>query len=137
MNEIILVEDDVDDIYFFKMACEQINPKLNLVTLHDGTELLDYLTEVDCVGKIILLDLNMPQMGGLEVLKQLKKIEKVNQLIIIVYTTSDHSEDIKAAYQLGVKSYLTKPDNIEQLTKLLNSLCDYWFINNLTLKEAK
>lgn len=137
MNEIILVEDDVDDIYFFKLACEQITPKPSLVILHDGTELLDYLTEVNCVGKVILLDLNMPKMGGLEVLKQLKKIEKLNQLIIIVYTTSDHSEDIKAAYQLGVKSYLTKPDNIEQLITLLTAICDYWFSNNLTLKEAK
>ncbi|MDU0113102.1 response regulator [Psychrosphaera aquimarina] len=136
MFDLILVEDDLDDIYFFKMACNAVTPKPNLKTLNDGTELIHYLEQNSGIGKVILLDLNMPQMGGLEVLEKLNKLQKVNQLIIITYTTSDHVEDIKSAYKLGVKSYLTKPDNLEQLTQLVSSLNKYWFTFNLGVKET-
>jgi CheY-like chemotaxis protein len=135
MNDIILVEDDLDDIYFFKRACDSVTPKPNLITLNDGTELITYVQENNCSGKVILLDLNMPKMGGLETLRKLNKLGKTNQLIIIAYTTSDHAIDIKTAYQLGVKSYLTKPDNLPELINLVSHISEYWFKLNLTLKE--
>lgn len=135
MSQLILVEDDLDDIYFFKMACDAVNPKLEVTVLHDGNELIEYIEQNNCIGKVILLDLNMPKMSGLEVLKKLNKSNMINQLIIITYTTSDHREDVKAAYELGVNSYLTKPDNLEQLTQLVSALSEYWFAFNLNLKE--
>lgn len=135
MNDIILVEDDLDDIYFFRRACDSVISKPNLITLNDGTELIEYVQENNCSGKVILLDLNMPKVGGLEALRKLNKLGKTNKLVTIVYTTSDHEIDIKTAYQLGVKSYLTKPDNLQQLINLVSHISEYWFTLNLTLKE--
>ncbi|WP_158966462.1 response regulator [Paraglaciecola sp. L3A3] len=132
MVHIVLVEDDLDDVYFFKMACETLPQKPDITILNDGTKLIEYLETNNGANKIILLDLNMPKLGGFEVLKKLNELGKINQLLIVTYTTSDNEEDIEAAYQLGVKSYLTKPDNLEELSALVSTISEYWFKYNTT-----
>ena len=130
MTKIILVEDDPDDIYFFKSALSNAIPSASLVILNDGLQLLGYVANNVCKDSIILLDLNMPKLNGMDVLHDLHNNNKINELFIITYTTSANECDIKEAYQLGVKSYLTKPDNSEDLRALLTSLNDYWFRHN-------
>lgn len=130
MTSIILVEDDPDDIYFFKSACSSAIPSATVVILNDGLQLLGYLENNICSNSIIMLDLNMPKLNGMDVLRELHNNNKINELFIITYTTSANECDIKEAYQLGVKSYLTKPDNSKDLRALLLSLQDYWFRHN-------
>ncbi|MCV2885156.1 response regulator [Aestuariibacter sp. AA17] len=127
MTKIILVEDDPDDVYFFKSACGALKPDTNIIVLNDGQELIHYLENNDCRDSVILLDLNMPKLGGLDVLEILNENDSVNELVIVTYTTSSSDSDVKAAYQLGVKSYLTKPDSAKELNELIATLTSYWF----------
>ncbi|MDU0356390.1 response regulator [Paraglaciecola aquimarina] len=95
---------------------------------------MDHLENNNCYGKVILLDLNMPKLDGLGVLKKLNDLGQVEELIIVTYTTSDNESDIKTAYQLGVKSYLTKPDNLTELSALVSVLSEYWFNFNTNVQ---
>ena len=137
MAKIIIVDDDQDDIYFFRKACDSLNPTPEIVALNDGLELLNYIHENSCDQAIILLDLNMPKMGGIEVLTEINQLGKINDLVLITYSTSNHDEEVKKCYELGVKSYLTKPDNHQELSELVTVLCKFWFdINHLPKLEV-
>ena len=137
MANIIIVDDDSDDIYFFLKACRQLQPEPNIIILKDGMELMSHIEQQNCQNSIILLDLNMPQMGGIEVLNNLNELGKINELVVITYSTSSLNQDIKTCYQLGVKSYITKPDNNKELSDLITMLCKYWFeLNHLPKGEA-
>ncbi len=127
MPEFILVEDDDDDIYFFKAACESLSSPINLTVLRDGIELIDYTEKHSVANKVFLLDLNMPQMGGLEALTHLNRLKLFHQMVIVTYTTSSRDKDIWDAYELGVKSYLLKPNSISGIQQLVTTLIHYWF----------
>ena len=130
MINIILVEDDLDDVYFFKAACKQLKQDINVTRLENGKQLLAYVELNDCSDSIILLDLNMPVMSGMESLEKLNEMGQINSLVIVTYTTSDSESDIKRAYDFGVKSFVTKPDTIEKVSKFLSTLTEYWFTHN-------
>jgi len=132
MPNIIIVDDDEDDIYFFKKACARIKPSPEVVALKDGAELLALIDSTTALDSVVLLDLNMPNVGGIEVLKRLNESEKINNLVVITYSTSSNPSDIKLCYDLGVKSYITKPDSNVKLTELVSTLCKYWFDFNHT-----
>lgn len=127
MSKIVIVDDDKDDIYFFLKACKKLVPEPQVVPLQDGKELLAYVETESCQNSIILLDLNMPKMGGLEVLSHLNESGKINNMVVITYSTSDNPNDINKCYELGVKSYITKPDSNKHLAALVDNLRNYWF----------
>lgn len=127
MNHIVLVEDDPDDVYFFRQVIKKSDIELRLTNLSDGIELLEFLNRKQDEQFLIFLDLNMPRMSGLEVLAHLKEQELINKHIVIAYTTSDYNKDIEDAYDLGVKSYIVKPSNQAELSSLIQSALDYWF----------
>ncbi|QTH63561.1 response regulator [Psychrosphaera ytuae] len=127
MNHIVLVEDDPDDVYFFRQVIKKSDIELRLTNLSDGIELLEFLNRKQDEQFLIFLDLNMPRMSGLEVLAHLKEKELINKHIVIAYTTSDYNKDIEDAYDLGVKSYIVKPSNQAELSSLIQSALDYWF----------
>ncbi|MFC3095745.1 response regulator [Alteromonas sediminis] len=130
MPKIIIVDDDDDDIYFFKKACQQVSPPPNVETLNDGSELLEFIEQGKADNSVILLDLNMPNMGGFDVLRSLNASDNVNHLVIVTYSTSTNPSDVRQCYELGVKSYITKPDSNGELAKLVSTLCQYWFEYN-------
>lgn len=131
MTEIVLIEDDDDDIYFFKTACLKLDSSINLITLRNGIEFIDYVKKEGIADKIFFVDLNMPKMGGIEALEKLKQLSISAQMISIIYTTSSREKDILDAYEFGAKSYLLKPDSLTKIQELIQSTINYWFKQNV------
>ncbi|WP_419148578.1 response regulator [Pseudoalteromonas 'SMAR'] len=132
--ELLLVEDDPDDIYFFKRAYNSVTDRPHLKVFNDGSELLHYIERSDAQVQVVLLDLNMPNMSGFEVMKALSEQQLTSNLIIVCYTTSTHHSDINKAYQLGAKSYITKPERLNDLENLIELVKQYWFDHNYAVK---
>ncbi|ATD09042.1 response regulator [Pseudoalteromonas sp. CO348] len=132
--ELLLVEDDPDDVYFFKRAYSSIANAPELKIFSDGHELLHYLDSIATYDQVILLDLNMPKMSGFEVMEALKNEQVADKLITVCYTTSTHHSDIRKAYQLGAKSYITKPGRLSDLESLIKLIKQYWFDNNCVVQ---
>ena len=127
MDHVILVEDDPDDIYFFKEVVKNSQLNMRLTIFEDGGELYEFLLKNPSKKYLVLLDLNMPRLSGLETLKKLNNYSLEKNNIIIAYTTSNYKSDLEEAYQLGVKSYIVKPDNQKDLSELIETLLQYWF----------
>lgn len=130
---VILVDDDQDDVYFFKQACRQVESDVQLVSLGNGKELCEYLeSKKHQPNDIVLLDLNMPIMGGLDALTYIRN-DIGNVLIpILIYTTSKNGKDIEECYRNGANSYIKKLDSIGELAGFLTSLIGYWSKYNRT-----
>ncbi len=132
---ILLVEDDRGDQELTKRALEEGKIDNKLIIVNDGEEALDYLLrrgEYEDPLKsprpdLILLDLNMPKVDGKQVLKEIQKYDELKRLNIVVLTTSTRDEDVVRSYDLGVKSFITKPVDMEQFRHVIQSLKEYWF----------
>lgn len=136
--EILLVEDNPDDAMLTMMALEENHIVNNVIHLKDGAEALDYIFHqgayvnhpVDSHPKVILLDLKMPKVNGIEVLRKIKADETKKKIPIIVFTSSDEDPDVKECYRLGVNSYVVKPMNFDQFKKAINEIGYYWAVLN-------
>ncbi len=136
--DILLVEDNINDAELTIRALRKGNVLNNLIHLKDGAEALNFLF---CTGpysgrdrnnrpKVILLDLKMPKVGGLEVLEKLKSDEFTRQIPVVVLTSSKEDPDVKACYNYGVNSYIVKPVGFENFTKVVGDLGMYWLLLN-------
>jgi CheY-like chemotaxis protein len=132
---ILLVEDDDDEFELAKFAFTKLHLKRYLVRLRNGKELLDFLLAkgdfkgrviIDHSAHLILLDLNMPILGGHETLKRLKSDPMLRKLPVIMLTGSDADEDAIKAYDLGANSFIRKPFTAEQFIKIVTALQLYW-----------
>ncbi|MDQ3112376.1 MAG: response regulator, partial [Bacteroidota bacterium] len=109
-----------------------------IVHLPDGAEALDFIfargtysgRKIEHTPKIILLDLNMPKVGGLEVLREIKSDERTRRIPVIIMTSSKEDSDIIASYDLGVNSYVVKPIGFENFSKAVTELGMYWLVIN-------
>jgi two-component system response regulator len=136
--EILLVEDNTSDAELTIRALKKNNLANKVIHLDNGASALDYLfgkgeyakREVKNLPKIILLDLNMPKIGGLEVLRKIKADERTKQIPIIVLTSSKEDPDIQKCYDLGVNSYVVKPVEFEAFIKTVSTLGIYWMLLN-------
>jgi CheY-like chemotaxis protein len=135
MGVVILVEDSKPDAELLKTVIDSLNMNLDVVWLKNGVECLDYFSQGNLVGKrfsnerkiLMLIDLNMPRVNGLELLDALSKDESYKKIPKIIYTTSDSSQDIHKAYDKGVVSYIIKPFDLEEVISKVTSLMKYWF----------
>jgi len=136
--EILLVEDSEADAEMTIRALKKVNIVNNLVHVKDGAEALDFLF---CRGefvernpankpKVILLDIKMPRVDGIEVLRQIKLNENTRMIPVVIMTSSNEDSDIIASYNLGVNSYIVKPVNFEGFAKAVSSLGLYWVLMN-------
>jgi CheY-like chemotaxis protein len=127
---ILLVEDDDIDIMNVKRAFKKNNVQNPLTVAEDGLKALELLKSLKAnnepVPKIILLDLNMPRMGGIEFLTELRKDEELKDISVFVMTTSSEETDIVDAYRLNVAGYIVKPLSIEQFINAVSTLNNYW-----------
>jgi two-component system response regulator len=136
--EILLVEDNPDDAQLTMLALEENHIVNHIIHLKDGAEALDYIynegiyagTPAHTKPKVILLDLKMPKVNGLEVLQRLKSDVNMKKIPIIVFTSSDEDPDVKECYNLGVNSYVVKPLNFDQFKKAINEIGLYWAVLN-------
>ena len=136
--EIILVEDNPSDADLIKRALNKNNVANKILHLKDGQEVIDYLFgEGQWKGrttantpKVILLDLKMPKVSGIEVLKRIKSNQETMGIPVVVLTSSKEDPDIKECYKLGVNSYVVKPVGFEDFSRTVAQLGLYWLLIN-------
>jgi len=135
---IMMVEDNEDDLELALRAF-RLNHVLNeIVVARDGVEALDYLfgtgphagRNLCIMPEVVLLDLKMPRLGGLEVLRRIKADERTRYLPVVVLTSSDEEKDMIDSYHYGVNSYIRKPVDFEQFTEAVRQLSLYWMVLN-------
>ena len=141
-GEILLVEDNMDDAEMTIRALKKINLADGLIHLEDGQEALDYLfgggrfaDQERIKPKVILLDIKMPRVDGIEVLRQIKSNETTSMIPVVIMTSSGEEKDLLASYSLGVNSYVVKPVEFESFAKAVSELGLYWLLINQTLKD--
>ncbi len=129
---ILLVEDDKVDAMTVKRALKEIKVTNNVVVASNGEEALEYLTNTDNeIPCIILLDLNMPKMNGLEFMKVAKETERLRKIPIVVLTTSSEERDRMNSFNNGVAGYMTKPVDYQQFVDVIKTINIYWTLSEL------
>lgn len=136
--DILLVEDNMSDAELIIRALRQVNLANHLVHLKDGVEALDFLfatgefAERDAkkVPKVILLDIKMPRVDGIEVLRQVKSHNDTKLIPVVIMTSSKEEQDIIESYELGVNSFVVKPVEFDQFAKAVSELGLYWVLTN-------
>ena len=136
--EILLVEDNPDDVDLALNALERYHIANRIHVVRDGAEALDYMfargvyaeRDVNHTPRVVLLDLKLPLIDGLEVLRQVKADPRTQPVPIVVMTASREERDIVESYRLGVNSYIAKPVDFEQFTEAMRTLGLYWLLLN-------
>jgi CheY-like chemotaxis protein len=130
---IVLVEDDDVDVLMVKRALHHAKITSPLHVARDGIEALELLRnpESPSARRIVLLDLNMPRMGGLELLREIRRDEALRGLAVIVMTTSAAERDRKEAFQLGVAGFIVKPRTFDGFADAMSTLNSYWGLMEL------
>jgi two-component system response regulator len=136
--DILLVEDNPQDAELTTRALKKHNLANRLITVEDGAEALDFLLcrgkyatrDVGHPPKVVLLDLKLPKVSGLEVLRALKQDEKTRAIPVVIVTSSREDPDIKTAYALGANSYVVKPVDFDAFAEAVSSLGLYWLLVN-------
>lgn len=132
---ILYAEDDPEDRLIFYDALEEIRVKIKVKILNDGTELLNYLQHKGAFEdrpentdpELIILDLNMPKLGGYETLKKIRQDKKFGLIPVVIFSTSRSRTDVNKCYKSGANTFICKPDTFSELINKLNSLIEYWF----------
>ena len=128
---ILLVEDNADDVALTQRAFRKAQIPNGLVVARDGEEALDMLLGPTPISpSVVLLDLRMPRIGGLEVLKRLRADPRTKLLPVVVLTSSAEQRDIVESYGLGANSYIRKPVDFEQFVRAVEQLSLYWLLLN-------
>ena len=135
---ILLVEDNPSDVRLTQRALEQSHITNPLVVAEDGREALDYLFALGAhagrdaaeLPRLVLLDLKLPRVDGLEVLRQLRANERTRRLPVVILTSSQEQQDIMAGYDLGANSYVRKPVDFVQFAEAVQALGLYWLLLN-------
>ncbi|HTC89505.1 MAG TPA: response regulator [Bryobacteraceae bacterium] len=137
LGRILMVEDDPKDVELSLTALEEYNLANEVVVARDGEEALDYLY---CRGKfearssenpaVLLLDLKLPKVDGLEVLQQIKSDEKLKMIPVVVLTSSHEEKDMVASYRLGVNAYVVKPVDFHEFVNAIKELGVFWAVIN-------
>ncbi len=128
---ILLIEDDMIETMKLQRTVSKLQLKHNIVEAKNGEEALNTLKEATPLPDIILLDLNMPLMSGIEFLKILKADDKLRYLPTVVLTTSENRADLLECYKIGIAGYIIKPLRYEDYESKLHKVLDYWNINEL------
>lgn len=139
-NVVLLVEDNPDDEALTLRAFRKSKVANQVHVVRDGVEALDYLFGVEesepdrwsrPLPRLILLDLKLPRVDGLEVLRKIRRSDRTRMLPVVVLTSSDEDRDLVESYQLGANSYIRKPVEFEQFTRVIEEVGLYWLIINL------
>ena len=139
-KQILLVEDSTDDVLLTLRALQQANILNEVIIARDGQEATEYLTgEGQYEGRntsdtpvVVLLDLKMPRMGGLEFLKRIRSIKSLKLLPVVILTSSLEDQDICESYNLGANSYIQKPVDFDQFVQAIRTLGLYWLVLNVS-----
>lgn len=130
--EILLVEDNPDDAGLTIRALRKHNLANHLLHLQDGEEALNFLfsEKMNGVPKVILLDLKMPKVDGIEVLRKIKSDDRKKIIPVVVLTSSKEERDIVESYKLGVNAYIVKPVDFDKFIKAIAEIGFFWLLLN-------
>ena len=136
--DVLLVEDNPDDTELTIHALTEGNKSIHLLHLKDGVEALNFVFSKRTLEKLknhnelklVLLDLKLPKLDGLEVLRKIREDERTKTLPVVILTSSREKRDIAEAYKLGVNSYVVKPVGFDNYVKTISSLAFYWSLVN-------
>lgn len=137
-KKILLVEDNPDDVELTLRAFRKNNIANEVVTAKDGVEALDYLLatgayagrDIGDIPAVVLLDLKLPKLGGLEVLQRLRTDDRTKLIPVVILTSSKEEQDLVNGYKLGCNSYIRKPVDFVQFTDAVRQLGIYWILLN-------
>ncbi len=135
---VLHVEDNVDDEMLVKRALRSGVPQNTLINARDGREAFAYLFEGKLLSgltehrlpNLILLDLKLPILGGLDILEKLRSTEATKQIPVVVLTSSDEERDIERCYRLGANSYVAKPVDFDRFVESVKRIGNYWLETN-------
>jgi CheY-like chemotaxis protein len=135
MKTILLVEDSEDDVFFFNRALRQVDPMRSVRVVINGLQVIDYLSGSGIyknrkffpLPSVVILDLKLPCLNGLEALQWIRSHEQFKSLPVIMLTSSNETQDINRAYGQGVNSYFVKPSDPLKFTEMLRNIHQYWF----------
>jgi DNA-binding response OmpR family regulator len=137
LGRILLVEDDPKDVELTLTALEEYHLANEVIVARDGEEALEYLhsqgkfkTRSSDNPAVMLLDLKLPKVDGLEVLKQIKSEEKLRMMPVVVLTSSKEEKDMVASYKLGVSAYVVKPVDFHEFVNAIKELGIFWAVIN-------
>ena len=137
--DVVLVEDNIDDAELAIRELRKHKVGNNLLHLKDGEEALHFVfgtgnytgqRNLQHLPKVILLDIQMPKVNGIEVLEKIKADDRTKAVPVVILTSSNQSPDIKKCYNLGVNSYIVKPVDFENYSKTIRELGLYWLLTN-------
>lgn len=136
--EILLAEDNPADAELTIRALKTNNLSNNIEWVKDGEEALDFLLckgqyadrDMNAVPRVVLLDLKMPKINGLEVLKAIRSTEKLKTLPVVILSSSNQERDLIESYELGVNSYIVKPVEFDKFTAAVKEIGYYWLLVN-------
>ena len=139
-KKILLVEDNTDDVLLTLRALQRANILNEVIVTRDGHEAYEYLTsQGQYSGKdscdlpvVVLLDLKMPRMGGLELLERIRSLQNLKLLPVVILTSSKEDQDICESYNLGANSYIQKPVDFDQFVQAIRTLGLYWLVLNVS-----
>jgi len=140
--EVLLVEDSEDDVDFFIRSFKKSNISARLQVVCDGEDALEYIfctgihsgRHISQMPKVIFLDLKLPKVDGLEVLRRLKADENTRSIPVVVLTSSQEERDLVESYRLGVNSYIVKPMDFDRFDESVRLISRYWLQFNQTPK---
>jgi DNA-binding response OmpR family regulator len=137
LGRILMVEDDPNDVELTLTALAEYNLANEVVVTRDGAEALDYLycrgnfaTRTNDNPAVLLLDLKLPKVDGLQVLKQIKSDDKLRMIPVVVLTSSHEERDMIASYRLGVNAYVVKPVDFHEFVNAIKELGIFWAVIN-------
>jgi CheY-like chemotaxis protein len=136
--EVLVVEDNPNDVEFILRALKKHNFINNVFVVRDGAEALEFIfctgryatRDITLPPKVIFLDLGLPKVPGLEVLKKIKADERTKSIPVVVVTSSLEDNDLKESYKLGINSYVVKPVEFENFVRAIGEIGLYWLLLN-------
>ncbi|MDH5668124.1 MAG: response regulator [Nitrospira sp.] len=140
---IVIVEDNPDDELLVRRALKQHNITNEIVVLRDGVEAVDYMLgtgqyagrDTSVQPQVVLLDMNLPKLNGLDVLKRLRADERTALIPVVMLTTSKEESDMIVSYKLGANSFVSKPVEFTQFVEAVKQLGLYWLLLNKTPEQ--
>ena len=128
--EVLLVEDNPSDVELTLRALQKRNLANRVVVARDGVEALQLLERAEAPPKVVLLDLKLPKLNGLEVLRRMKSDDRTKRIPVVVLTSSHEEPDVEESYRLGVNSYIVKPVDFESFASAVAEVGLYWLLLN-------
>lgn len=129
--KVLLIDDDTIEIMKLNRTILLLKLNHDIIDAKDGEQALNVLEQKDGIPDIILMDLNMPKINGIELLSIIKAKESLMHIPIIILTTSSNNKDLLQCYKLGIAGYITKPLKYNDYVDKIKKVLDYWSINQL------